>query len=62
MKETGEERLFNNEAAIADEVSNIGRSKLGSEIMYQEREMAHKEEVGDTVSKDATEQNYIQRE
>lgn len=38
VKETGEERLFNNEAAIADEVSNIGRSKLGSDIMYAERE------------------------
>jgi len=43
MLEKGEERLFNNEAAIADDVSNIGRSKLGSELMYQERDGAHQE-------------------
>lgn len=41
VKETGEERLFNNEAAVADAVSNIGRSRKGSELMYQERRSAH---------------------
>ena len=40
VKETGEERLFNNEAAVADDVSNIGRSRKGSEMVYQERQGA----------------------
>jgi len=34
MREKGEERLFNNEQAVQDAVSNIDRSRKGSEIMY----------------------------
>ena len=33
-KETGEERLFVQEPPIQDEVSNIGRSRTGSEMVY----------------------------
>ena len=62
VKETGEERLFNNEAAVADNVSNLGRSRKGSEMVYQERQAAHQEQVGDGVSKDATEMNFVQRD
>ena len=35
------ERLFNAEFAIKDDASNIGRSAIGSEMMYQEREDAY---------------------
>jgi len=61
VKEKGEERLFMNEAAVRDDASNIGRSIKGSDIMYQEREAALIGQANDAISRDATEQNYINR-
>ena len=39
VKEADEERLFNNEAAIRDDVTVV-RSQLGSEMIYQARDEA----------------------
>ena len=38
------ETLFNQEQAIKDDVSNIGRSDNGSTMIYQEREDAYLDE------------------
>lgn len=39
VKEADEERMFNNEAALRDDVTVV-RSQLGSEMIYQERDSA----------------------
>lgn len=62
-KETGTVRLFNQEAAIMDDASNIARSHKGSELIYQQRSNAFiDKDLDDNISRTGTEQQYFNRE
>lgn len=63
QKELGEIRAFNPEAAIKDDVSNLGRSVVGSELIYQEREAAMMDKnLNDDRVREGTEQQFFNRE
>lgn len=52
-----------NELPVQDNVSNIGRSRLGSEMIYQEREDALiGRDLHDEKSRNATEEQYLARD
>ena len=62
-REAVEQRLFNNEAPVKDDVSNIGRSVAGSEMVYQEREAALiGKDLDDKRVREGTEHQFFQRE
>lgn len=62
-KEGEEINMFHQEAAIKDDASNIGRSRKGSHIEYQEREEAFVgKDLNDDRLREGTEQNFFQRE
>ena len=62
-KEAGEERQFIAEAPVRDNVSNIGRSQIGSELVYQELESAYiGKDVNDVRVREGTEHQFFQRE
>ena len=63
VKEAGEERLFNQELAIKEDASNIGRSRKGSLIEYQHRENAlFDRDLNDDRLREGTEHQFFQRE
>jgi hypothetical protein len=58
-----EQRLFNQGSAAGDNVSNIDRTVKGSEVHYQEREVAYiGRDLGDDKVREGTEQQFFQRE
>jgi hypothetical protein len=62
-KEAEQERLFNAESAIRDDVSNIRRSVHGSDMVYQEKEAAViGNDLNDDRSKIGTEHQFMNRE
>lgn len=60
LKEGEEVRTFIQDAPIKDDASNIGRSRKGSQLEYQEREVAFVgNDLNDDRLREGTEQNFF---